>query len=233
MILYMKALYFTYSKIRGDLMLLHTFLFVFIAEMADKTQLMMMALTNRYRMKSVILGMMLGVIIISAFSTLAGDLIGDMIPMQFIKLAAAAMFLGFGFFNLRITKEESKGHHISLGLPIFTIAFTFILAELGDKTQLATVALSADHMDQHLQVFLGASLGLIMANIFGIFAGKFIFAHLSEDSVKVVSSFFFFLFGSITLFEAYPAAPFFYIIYSILIISIACMIYEKSHKEIA
>lgn len=76
--------------------------------MADKTQLMMMALTNRYRMKSVILGMMLGVIIISAFSTLAGDLIGDMIPMQLIKLAAAAMFLGFGFFNLRITKERKQ-----------------------------------------------------------------------------------------------------------------------------
>lgn len=213
-------------------MLVHTFLFVFIAEMADKTQLMMMALTNRYRMKSVLCGMILGVFIISALSTLAGDLIGDVIPIKAVKIVAALMFLGFGFFNLRSSKEESESHSISLGFPVFSIALTFILAELGDKTQLATVALAADHMEEHMAVFLGASLGLIMANIAGIFAGKFIFSHLKGNTVKVASSFFFFLFGSITLFEAFPATPLIYISYSFLIMMFACIIYEKSHKRI-
>ena len=82
-------------------MLFHTFLFVFLAEMADKTQLMIMALTNRYSVKTVIAGMILGVFAISGVSVLAGDLIGDLIPMRLIKLAASAMFLFFGLMNLR------------------------------------------------------------------------------------------------------------------------------------
>lgn len=80
---------------RGEPMLFHTFLFVFLAEMADKTQLMIMALTNRYSVKTVIAGMILGVFAISGVSVLAGDLIGDLIPMRLIKLAASAMFLFF------------------------------------------------------------------------------------------------------------------------------------------
>ena len=85
-------------------MLFHTFLFVFLAEMADKTQLMIMALTNRYSVKTVIAGMILGVFAISGVSVLAGDLIGDLIPMRLIKLAASAMFLFFW------TDESSLQH---------------------------------------------------------------------------------------------------------------------------
>ena len=93
-------------------MLFHTFLFVFLAEMADKTQLMIMALTNRYSVKTVIAGMILGVFAISGVSVLAGDLIGDLIPMRLIKLAASAMFLFFGLMNLRCSTEEEAGHHV-------------------------------------------------------------------------------------------------------------------------
>ena len=210
-------------------MFLHTCLFVFFAEMADKTQLMMMALTQRYRLRHVILGMILGVLIITGLSTLAGDLIGDVIPMRYIKCMAAIMFLGFGLLNLRTSKEETQ-HSLSLKIPIISIAITFLTAELGDKTQLATVALAADHMQEHLSVFLGASAGLIFANLFGIFAGRILFSHIHEDTMKIASSFFFFLFGSITLFEAIPAAPFIYVIYSFVLISAAYCIFMHSKK---
>ena len=72
-------------------MILHTFILVLLAEMADKTQLMMMALTNRYKTRSVVWGMIFGVAIISAFSVLAGNLIGNLIPMDWIKLCAAVL----------------------------------------------------------------------------------------------------------------------------------------------
>lgn len=212
-------------------MLLHTFIFVFIAEMADKTQLMIMALTNRYRMKTVLCGMILGVLLISGISVLAGDIIGDFIPMKVIKSIAAVMFLFFGFNNLRCSKEEEESKHVTMRLPIISIALTFILAELGDKTQLATVALAADHMGDHIPIFFGASLGLIMANVVGIFAGKMIFSHLSEDTVKVASSFFFFLFGSITLFEALPATNTALIIYSSAVMVIAYFIFTLSRRQ--
>lgn len=212
-------------------MLFHTFLFVFIAEMADKTQLMMMALTNRYSLKAVIMGMISGVLVISGLSVLAGDFIGELIPMQVVKLIAAIMFLLFGLLNLRVKEEEENGHTSTMRFPIISIAFTFLVAELGDKTQLATVALAADHMEEHFSIFLGASAGLIMANLLGIFAGKLIFSHLSEDTVKVASSFFFFLFGSITLFEAIPASNLIFIIYSFILMSTAYLIYTHSRKQ--
>lgn len=211
-------------------MFLHTFLLVFIAEMADKTQLMVMALTNKYSARKVCLGMICGVLMISALSVMAGDLIGDFIPMEIVKLCAALMFLIFGLSNLRPSKMESEKQH-DFHFPILSIAFTFLIAELGDKTQLATVAIAADHMDQHFPIFLGASLGLIMANVFAIFAGKFIFSHFHEDTVKIASSFFFFLFGSINLFEVVPANLSLLCMYSFLLITMAYLIFMKSRKH--
>lgn len=212
-------------------MFVHTFMFVFLAEMADKTQLMVMALTNRYRIKTVVAGMVLGILLISGVSVLAGDLIGDWIPIVLIKLVAAAMFLIFGLLNLRCTDTEEEGRHFTMRIPILSIALTFVTAELGDKTQLATVALAADHMGEHLHIFLGASAGLILANILGIFAGRMIFSHLHEDTVKIGSSFIFFLFGSLTLFEAVPASNLILVLYSIMLITIAYILYTRSRPK--
>lgn len=213
-------------------MLFHTFLLVFIAEMADKTQFMIMALTNRFRIKTIILGMVSGICIIVALSVLVGDLIGDLVPVRTIKLCGGIMFLGFGIFNLRKSNDEESKGHIASKLPIFSIALSFILAELGDKTQLATVAMAADHMGDHLPIFLGATLGLIMANLLGIFAGKLIFTKLSEDHVKLVSSFCFFFFGSTTLFEAIQGSLFIYCVYSVLLLSVAYLVYSHSRKHV-
>lgn len=212
-------------------MMIHTFLLIFLAEMADKTQLMIMALTNKYSLRSVLSGMVIGVFLISGASVLAGDLIGDLIPMWAVELCAAIMFLCFGLSNLRPTKEEG-GKALSFHFPILSIAFTFILAELGDKTQLATVAMAADHMGAHIPIFFGASLGLIMANLFGIFAGKLIFKHFSEDCVKVVSSFIFFLFGSINLFELIPANLFMISIYSSILMIVAYICFQRSRRHV-
>lgn len=212
-------------------MLIHTFLLIFLAEMADKTQLMVMALTNKYSLRMVISGMVLGVILISGISVLAGDVIGDLIPMWLIEGCAALMFLFFGLSNLRPTSEES-GASVNFHFPILSIAFTFILAELGDKTQLATVAMAADHMEAHIPIFIGAALGLIMANLFGVFAGKLIFQHFSEDSVKVVSSFIFFLFGSINLFELIPANLFIICVYSCTLMISAYICFHRSRRHV-
>ena len=190
---------------------------------------MMMALCNRYKTRNVVIGMGLGICMISALSVCAGDLIGDYIPIKVVKMAAAMMFLGFGLWNLRDGKEE-EGKDISVRFPVLSIAFTFMLAELGDKTQLATVALAADHMDAHMAVFLGGAFGLFLANLIGIFAGKLIFSHVSQNTVKVGSSYFFLLFGSITLFEAVTVSLPVIVIYSIFLITIAYLIYVHARK---
>ncbi len=210
-------------------MILHTFLLIFTAEMADKTQLMIMTLTNKYKLREVILGMICGVLLISALSVLAGDLIGTFIPLALVKLCAAAIFLIYGLLNLKPAKEEDA-HSYQFHIPTLAIAFTFLIAELGDKTQLATVAFAADHMEHHLAVFLGASLGLIAANLIGIFAGKLLLSHINEDVVKVVSSFIFFGFGSLNIFEVFGADTLIIWIYSTVLISLAYIYYTKSRR---
>lgn len=212
-------------------MFMHTFLFVFIAEMADKTQFMIMALTNRYKLKTILVGMSLGVFIISAFSVMCGDLIGDLVPIWVVKVCGAILFLFFGLLTLLKKEEEHQHNSSSYRFPIISIAGTFLLAELGDKTQLATVALAADHTNMQLQIFCGASLGLIMANVIGIFAGKFLFSHISDNAIRVVSSFIFLFFGSITIFELLPYNPMIIFSYSIIIILIAYFSYQHSLRH--
>lgn len=211
-------------------MLFHTFLLVFIAEMADKTQFMIMALTNRFRLKTIIAGMVSGIFLIVGLSVLVGDIIGDYVPIHVIKIVGGIMFLLFGIWNLRKTEQEDKHRKIGFRFPILSIALSFLIAELGDKTQLATVALAADHMQEHLAIFIGSSLGLIGANLVGIFAGRFIFSKLSEDHVKLVSSFCFFFFGSTTLFEVIQGSVLLYTCYSIFIIGIAYVVYTNSRR---
>lgn len=211
-------------------MMFHTFLLVFIAEMADKTQFMIMALTNRFRLKTILCGMVSGICVIAALSVLAGDIIGDLIPVSLIKICGGIMFLMFGLWNLKPSKDEEESHHVKGRLPILSIAVSFILAELGDKTQLATVALAADHMSEHVSIFLGSASGLILANLVGIFAGKFLFSKLSEDHVKLISSFCFFFFGSTTLFEAIPGNLMMYCIYSVCLLLLAYFIFVKTRK---
>lgn len=210
-------------------MILHTFLLIFTAEMADKTQLMIMTLTNKYKLREVILGMICGVLLISALSVLAGDLIGTFIPLSLVKLCAAAIFLIYGLLNLKPAKEEDA-HSFQFHIPTLAIAFTFLIAELGDKTQLATVAFAADHMEHHLAVFLGASLGLIAANLIGIFAGKLLLSHINEDVVKIASSFIFFGFGSLNIFEVFGADTLIIWIYSTVLISLAYIYYTRSRR---
>lgn len=211
-------------------MLFHTFLLVFVAEMADKTQFMIIALTHRFPIKTILLGMVSGIVVIVGLSVLAGDLIGNFVPISTVKLCGGIMFILFGIWNLKKTKEDTKQHNTMSRLPIISIAFSFILAELGDKTQLATVAMAADHMGEHLPIFIGATLGLVMANLIGIFAGKLIFTKLSEDHVKLLSSFFFFFFGSTTLFEAIPGSTMIYVTYSIVLMLVAFLMYSLSRK---
>ncbi len=208
-------------------MLFHTFLFIFLAEMADKTQLMVMALANKYKYKTIIAGMCIGIFTVSALSVMAGELIANFVPMTLVKVCAALMFLAFGLFNLAPGQEDENHQNLQFRFPMISIAFTFLVAELGDKTQLTTVALSANHASKHPSIFLGASLGLILANLLGILAGKLIFSHLREETVKVVSSFIFFLFGSLNLMEVFTPSIWIICVYSIVLIIIAYMTYEK------
>lgn len=136
-------------------MMLTSFILIFMAEMADKTQLLVLALSRRYSLRSVISGMTLSIVLLSLLSVWAGSWLNACIPIDAIRPAAAVLFLLFGFSALKPKPEEVKeGRRFHADW--LSVAAAFFIAELGDKTQISALTLAAQH-DAHAAIFLGSS----------------------------------------------------------------------------
>ena len=113
----------------------------FIAEMGDKTQLMLMAMTSRFKLRDIILGTAAAVLVLNGLAVLAGGLVSELVPEWIIKLVAALAFLYFSWSSLKGDDEEEeeavsskKGRFAAL-----SVFGTFFVAELGDKTLVAGI----------------------------------------------------------------------------------------------
>jgi Ca2+/H+ antiporter, TMEM165/GDT1 family len=178
---------------------LPSFLFIAIAEMGDKTQLIALSLATRYKPLKVILGIFLGTLVSFSLSAFLGDRIGLLIPLQYLRIIVGVSFIVFGFWTIkgengRMDKEKNNGRFD----PVLTVAVAFFLAEIGDKTQLATVSLAAKY-HSFFGVWLGSVSGMVVADglaiIVGIFAGK----KLPEKVIRYISAAAFIIFGLITM----------------------------------
>lgn len=156
------------------------FLTVFIAEMGDKTQLLMVAMAKKYRIRDIVIGVGLSIIVLNLVAVALGSLIGDLLPTMMINLAAGLAFFYFATSALLTDSEEET---VRSGGRFGAIASTFgifFLGELGDKTQLTALALSAEQsagkfsFPNALMVFLGATLALYAADAIGLVVGYFL-----------------------------------------------------------
>ena len=120
-----------------------SFLVVFLAEMGDKTQLVALALAARYRRPwTVMLGILLATTANHALAATAGVWVSRLLPPAALAWALALSFIGFGVWTLVPDRAPATGEPARWG-PLLTTAVVFFLAEMGDKTQLATIALGA------------------------------------------------------------------------------------------
>lgn len=119
---------------------------VALAELGDKTQLLALALACRFKAWQVLVGIFAATLAIHLFSTLAGQLVGNVVPKLWLAMATGVMFVGFGIWTLRGDSVEDEEADRSGGRfgPIVTVAIAFFLAELGDKTQIMTMTIAAD-----------------------------------------------------------------------------------------
>ena len=180
-----------------------TLIFVLLAEMGDKTQLIVMAFATRYKLRQVIVGIMISLILLNGLAVLMGELLTAVIPIVYIQILASITFIIFGLLSFRKmnnTLEKEKTVKIS---PTLTIALSFFVAELGDKTQLATMALAAEYRAP-LQVFAGAILAMVIADAIGLVAGVALNKYIPEKYIKVVSGVLFIGFGLIGLGSLIP-----------------------------
>ena len=183
--------------------LLLSFGVIFVAELGDKSQLMALTFAARYRALPVLVGITAATAVVHAVSVLVGALLGASIPTRAITLVAGAAFLGFGAWTVRgDTLDENEGAKADRGARSAVIAASvaFFLAELGDKTMLATITLATT--EGALGTWAGSTLGMVCADALAIVVGKQLGTRLPERVIKIAAAAAFFVFGAILVVEA-------------------------------
>ena len=107
-----------------------------------------------------------------------------------------------------------------LPFPWLSVAAAFFIAELGDKTQIAAVALAAQS-NELTAVWAGSALGLICSNTIAVLIGKALFRHVRTSTLQLLSAVLFFLYGSYTLFSVYPPSQVQLVIYCLCLFTVA------------
>lgn len=155
---------------------------VAIAEIGDKTQLLALFLAARYSRPFMIsFGVFAATIFNHALSAWLGSWLADTIPTHWIPWIISASFVAIAIWILVPDKEDdSMGRFAEYG-PFLATLILFFLAEIGDKTQIATVVLAAKYNEtlwMTLSVIAGTTFGMLLANVPVIFAGKWIMDRL-------------------------------------------------------
>jgi Ca2+/H+ antiporter, TMEM165/GDT1 family len=182
---------------------LASFFLIFMAEIGDKTQLVALSFAAKIKPLKVVAGIFIGTMFCLLLAVLVGRNLNLIIPLDLLRILVGLSFIGFGLWTLKgdSGNENKSSKNLRLG-PVATVAVAFFLAELGDKTQLATISLAAEYRS-FFNVWAGSTLGMVCADslaiILGVIAGK----KLPEKTIKYISSVIFIIFGLVILIEAW------------------------------
>lgn len=157
---------------------LSTFALIALAEIGDKSQLVCMALAARHRHWPVLLGATTAFVILNALAVLFGASIAAWVPERLMAGIVAAMFAAFGFHALLNQDDgdsedviEKPGHGV-----FFTTLLLILVAEFGDKTQIAVAGLAGSMAS--MPVWVGATVALVMVSALGVWAGRTVLQRL-------------------------------------------------------
>lgn len=172
----------------------NSFLLVFISEMGDKTQLLSLVLTARYKQPWLILaGVFTATLLNHAMAAWAGEWAASLLSPSTLKVVLAVIFFVFAIWILIPDKEGELKNSTNFGV-FFTTVISFFLAEMGDKTQLATIALAAKFSSIAL-VTLGTTIGMLGSNALAIFLGDKLLHKIPMKWVRILASLLFAIFG--------------------------------------
>ncbi|MHB9098569.1 MAG: TMEM165/GDT1 family protein [Syntrophales bacterium] len=176
--------------------------FIVLAEMGDKTQLLAMAFATRYKASTVLWGVFAATICNHFFAVLAGNYLTSIVPIHYVQIAAAVSFILFGLWTVRGDELEGEDRRFNFN-PFWTVAIAFFIAEMGDKTQLATVTLAAKYQSV-IPVLTGTTIGMLIADAIGIVIGIVLGKRIPERLVKWIATCIFIFFGVYGLYEYLP-----------------------------
>jgi len=170
---------------------------VFVAELGDKSQLMTMTYALRHRWWVVLSGVGIASFMVHGLSVTIGHFLGLTLPERPIAFAAAIAFLVFAVWTWREGRaRDHDDEEVKVAEPrhvLLAVISSFVLAELGDKTMLATVALASDH--NWAGVWIGATAGMVLADGVAIAVGAVLHKRLPEHFLHGLASVLFLLFG--------------------------------------
>jgi Ca2+/H+ antiporter, TMEM165/GDT1 family len=186
---------------------------VVLAEMGDKTQLLAMAFSCRFRWQTVLWAVLAATLVNHLMAVAVGNVITQIVPMGWIKLVAAASFILFALWTIRGDKINGEDKKTGRS-PFWTVAIAFFIAEMGDKTQLMTISLAAEEAvkiggtgwlakaQQILPVWMGTTTGMIIADAVGILVGIVLHKKIPEKLIKWIAASCFAIFGFLGMHES-------------------------------
>lgn len=175
------------------------FTVVFLAELGDKSQLLVAAFTSEYRLREILVGTGAAITVLCGVAVLLGTALGGLLPLTWISLVAGVAFLLFAWSGLRAEPESTHTMHRGRALP--AVFGTYLLAELGDKTQLATLTLSAENAAFGAAVFGGSATALMLSALLGALLGRVLERFLSARGLRIASFLLFTACGTVKLLE--------------------------------
>jgi putative Ca2+/H+ antiporter (TMEM165/GDT1 family) len=180
--------------------LISAFVLISLTELGDKTMLAVITLSSKYPTRTVFLGSFLALATVTAIGVLIGEVLFQFVPSWMVGLAAGAVFIIFGVVTLVRKEEEEEEVVKDKGRwGGFLTAFGFVaLMELGDKTQLSVITLSAES-GAALMVFVGAALGFLWLVVLEVSLGKVIGEKVPKNYIRIGSGAVFIIFGIIFL----------------------------------
>jgi putative Ca2+/H+ antiporter (TMEM165/GDT1 family) len=174
----------------------NSFLLIFLGEMGDKTQLLSLVLVARYKKPwTILLGVFFATVLNHALSAWAGGWVSSFLEPRTLRWIIAALFFGFGLWILVPDKEEEFKERGHFGV-FFTTVIAFFLAEMGDKTQFATIALGARYANSVVLVTVGTTLGMMISNALAVFFGEKLLRRIPMKFVRIFTCVMFMIFGA-------------------------------------
>lgn len=189
-----------------------SFLLVFLSELGDKTQLLVLSFSTKAKTITILLGVGFGSLFSHGIAIIFGSFLGNtgsLLLHQILEFITYSSFILIGLFSLLPKKEKNETSKTGIAQKIsslkvnyvFLIALTIAIGEVGDKTFLSSIGLGIQYPEAKLLLIIGAILGMIVSDLIAIVAGKLLSKKIPTRTVEILSSILFLLFGFIGLFN--------------------------------
>jgi len=188
-----------------------SFLLIFVSELGDKTQLLVLSFSSKLKTITILTGVALGSLFSHGIAIIFGSFLGNIENLTFqyiLKLITYLSFIVFGIITLLKSnnKEENSKNRKEKKLKnnlsyIIFIALTIAIGELGDKTFLASIGLGIEYSLYKAMLILGAICGMVISDLIAIIFGKALSNKIPESAMQKLSGILFLIFGFLGIFN--------------------------------